>query len=343
MEKKPKISDKALKGLFSNIVKGYGNVVDEKYGCIFFKHLKLHESAVIENESEVYEKKAKENKLPTEKEQLKYLEKEGLWTSKDESELNNQRKYLDGLRKAKSKLFIKKQIEQISLDIEKTEDKIIKEASRREEQVGFTVEKYVGKKLNEDYIFKILYKDEKFEELFFSEKEFQELSDDEIIRIVNLYSQETQYFNDYCVRKLALSGFFLNIFYLCEDNVMNFYGKPVLELTYHQNELFGHARYFKHLLQESKGSPPEEVLKDPDDFVAWFESNKEAEKAMERGKNAQKDNTATSLVGASKEDMERLGLNDTEQGGKSVSLASEAKKKGGELSMQDLMKLQGIK
>ena len=60
MEKKPKISDKALKGLFSNIVKGYGNVVDEKYGCIFFKHLKLHESAVIENESEVYEKKAKE-------------------------------------------------------------------------------------------------------------------------------------------------------------------------------------------------------------------------------------------------------------------------------------------
>ena len=343
MDKKIQMSSKALKGLFSDIVKGYGVLSDEKYGKIYFKHLRLYESAIIENESEKYEVKAKESGLSSEKDQLKYLNEEGIWTAEEEAKVQEQVKYLEGLRKTKVKLFIKKQIDEISEIINKTENSIIEKSTEREDSIGFTIEKYVHKKLNEDYIFTILFKDEKAEEPFFTEAQFQELDDAEVFSIVTNYAESTKYLDDYPIRKLALSSFFLNIFYLCEDNVMNFYGKPVLELTYHQNELFSNARHFKHLLQESNGIPPDDVLEDPDDFVSWFESNKEAEKAMQRGKSSGKDNTATSLVGASKEDMERLGIADSAEGGKVVSLSAEAKKKGGELSMEDMMKLQGIK
>ena len=48
----------------------------------------------------------------------------------------------------------------------------------------------------------------------------------------------------------------------------------------------------------------------------------------------------SSLVGASKEELQSLGASD--QNEEFVNLAKEAHKKGGELSMQDLMKLHGV-
>jgi hypothetical protein len=48
----------------------------------------------------------------------------------------------------------------------------------------------------------------------------------------------------------------------------------------------------------------------------------------------------TSLVGATKEDLKRLGIG---QGAhESMSLDKAAKKKGGKLDMQDLIKLHGV-
>ncbi|NBV98834.1 MAG: hypothetical protein EBR67_04905, partial [Proteobacteria bacterium] len=53
-----------------------------------------------------------------------------------------------------------------------------------------------------------------------------------------------------------------------------------------------------------------------------------------------KDNVATSIVGATKEDLKRLGLKEDKTDG--IDLAKEAAKKGGKLDMQDLIKLHGL-
>ena len=74
-------------------------------------------------------------------------------------------------------------------------------------------------------------------------------------------------------------------------------------------------------------------------FVRWFESSKHAEKILDKA--GDKDNAAVSLVGASKEDLENLGLDNSEQGGRTISLSEAAKKKGGSLDMKDLIKLHG--
>ena len=74
-------------------------------------------------------------------------------------------------------------------------------------------------------------------------------------------------FADINLKRVAVSGFYLNNFYLCKDNPFIFYGKPVVGLTYPQTELFSFGRYFKGILTEIKPPPTEEQLDDPDKLI----------------------------------------------------------------------------
>ena len=56
-------------------------------------------------------------------------------------------------------------------------------------------------------------------------------------------------------------------------------------------------------------------------------------------KNAGAEGSATSLVGATKEDLKRLGLDNPAE---TINMAKKAAEKGGKLSMDDLMKLHGM-
>jgi hypothetical protein len=66
-------------------------------------------------------------------------------------------------------------------------------------------------------------------------------------------------------------------------------------------------------------------------------ANENAKKTIEKKNN--KENQASSIVGATSEDLEYIGLK--AKGQKTLSLADEAKKKGGSLSMDDMMKIFG--
>ena len=70
--------------------------------------LKLYESAVIESSIGKYETKAKKEGLPSEKEQLEYLKKEGLWNDEKEKLIQEKLTYLEGIKGAIKKTFIKK-------------------------------------------------------------------------------------------------------------------------------------------------------------------------------------------------------------------------------------------
>jgi hypothetical protein len=145
-------------------------------------------------------------------------------------------------------------------------------------------------------------------------------------------------FSQINLKRVALSGFFLNNFYLCKENPFTFFGKPVVELTFHQTDLFAYGRYFKHILSEMKSTPPPDMMEDPDKLLDQYniEQNKDSVLSPKG-----KEGTATTIVGATKEDLEALGLKDQAQDGEVIDLNKEAEKKGGELSMEDLMKLHG--
>jgi len=148
-----------------------------------------------------------------------------------------------------------------------------------------------------------------------------------------------QKFNSKNLKRIALSGFFLNFYHLCDDNPFTFFGQAATRLTFYQAELFGHGRYFKHILQNSKNKPPDDIMNEPDKIIEWYESSTSAQAAMDKATTSADKMGGSSIVGASRKEMEHLGAASEET--EAVDLAKEAAKKGGQLSMADLLKLHG--
>lgn len=85
-----------------------------------------------------------------------------------------------------------------------------------------------------------------------------------------------------------------------------------------------------------KNKPHPDVMDDPDKLIELYNVGKSADKIKESMENAD----ASTVVGATNEDLERMGLKaPTDEPQQGISLAAEAAKKGGKLSMEDLMKL----
>jgi hypothetical protein len=241
------------------------------------------------------------------------------------------------LKRQKGKLYLKSQIEALKKEIDKAQQKLEKLQAEKDGMMGHTCERFAAKKINEYYMYMSVFKDEELEERKFSSTEFDELSDKDLISLINVYNQTAGKFDHTVIKRVALSPLFLNFFYLCDDSAVNFYGEPVVHLTFYKTEVFSYGLQFKNILSDSKNRPPDEIANDPDKLIEWADANKNAKEILD--KSGEEDGSASSLVGATKEDLEHLGIDMNTEG---VSLEKAAAEKGGSLNMQDLMKLHGV-
>jgi len=331
-----------LKILFSEIIKGYSKKNIEGFGTLFFKHINNQDSAEIDIYNEQFFIKAKSMGLPTEKDQEEYLIKEGLWEFKKDKRIKELENFLVNLKTTKSKLFLKAQIDQINNEIDKNELELKTLKFEKKDLIGFTSEDYTFKKLNEYYMYVSLFKDESLKEKFFKESDYEDLDNKEIMLLIKSYNEVNGRFNDRNLKKISLAGYFSNLFYLSKDDPYIFYGKPLVELSFYQIELFSYGKYFKNILSNAKTRPPDYLMTDPEKLIEWYEGSKNVDEVLNKNsKVAQKDNVATSIIGATSEDINRLGIkNDNET--VAIDLNKEAAKKGGKLDMQDLIKLHGL-
>ena len=95
-----------------------------------------------------------------------------------------------------------------------------------------------------------------------------------------------------------------------------------------------YTRIFKNIF-EQYDDIPERIMDDPSALLDFANS---ASAREEMKKKFDGDNAASTIMGATKEDMEELGITPSEGN----SLAAAAKKKGGSLDMKDLMDLSGV-
>lgn len=328
-----------LRLIFVDILNGYTTSFFKK-NKLYFKHNGSVDAGDLDYKKEEFIDKAKRNGLPTEEEKQQYLIKENLWSLAKDEEIKKIKSYISSLKTTKSKLFKNDDIIYINSQIKEENIKLIKLIHEKKDLVGFTVEDYASKRINEYYMFNSLFKDVFFKDRFFSEAEFDDLNDDEIFEITNIYRNINKKFSESNLKRIALSSYYLNLFNISEDNPFYLYGKPIIKLTFYQIEVFGYARYFKNILSEAKHKPPDEYYDEPEKLVEWVESSKNTEEVLNKNqsKNNTKDGTiATSIVGAKKEDLAKIGGNEN-----GIDLHNEAAKKGGILSMEDLMKLHGI-
>ena len=240
------------------------------------------------------------------------------------------------MRKTKPKLLLQAQIDSINKDIEKNEIELGKILAEKESIIGFTAEEYAQRRINEYYMY-ISILNENGNRLF-GEDEFQELDEEQVTEIMTIYSKNNEKFKAEVLKKIALADFFTNIFYLCEDNVFNFYGKPVINLTFYQIEIYSYGRYFKSLIQNSEDKIPDHIVEDPDKLIEWAQSSKNVKEVLE--KNSGEEAGASSIMGATKEDLAKAGVDKNED---VIDLSQKAKEQGGRLTMEDMMKLHGVK
>lgn len=206
--------------------------------------------------------------------------------------------------------------------------------------MGYTAEDYASKKINEYFIFISLYKDIDLKERLYSESDYEALTKEDIDQLTDIYNIKINDFSSISLKKVALSPYYLNLFNICNENAQNLYGKPIIDLTYYQVEVYNYARYFKHELSDAKHKPPKEAYEDPELLIEWLESAKNAEEILSKSNAKNKKNQdfiASSIVGASKEDVAKISKN-----AEGISLQEIAKKHGGSLSMEDFIKIHKV-
>lgn len=316
--------------VFTDIVKGY-SLAEYDGRNIYIRHLNTHDQVNLEDIESSFRKAAKKRGLPTEEEALKSLKADHLWTQEDEDFITTQSAYLENLIKGKGHLVLKSQIDQQNKLIEDETIKLNKKTIQKDELLGNTCEKYSKQRVNDHYILESLFVDSEMTNKLFTEKELDEIGYNTLQKLVEIHNENFQMFSEENIQYLVLQDFYYPYMPFSEDS-MQFYGIPVCNLTHNQLQLLIYTRVFKNIF-DRHNDIPEHIKKDPKallDFAASSEKGKEMlDKHEDKG-------GASTIIGATKEDYEYMGVSQ-----RGVSLHDAAKKKGGKLDMEDLMNLTG--
>ena len=304
-----KIPAEELRIVYGQIVRGCTFFHSKKFGDIAIKHLTQYDTELLDIKKEKYKRIAEKEGLPTEKERIQDLIKEELWTRQNELDIESSLKFISKMEDTKGKMAL-----------------------------GLTSESYSDKKVNDYFIYLSLYRDDKFEKPLFSEPEFDEISENDLTALIVHFNQATRSFAQINLKRIALSHFFLNNFYLCKDNPFIYFGKAIVDLTYHQADLFSFGRYFKNVMSEMKSPLTNEMMDNPDLLTEQHGIEQNKDSVL---KDTADSGTASTVVGATKDDLESLGVAATQNMGETVDLNDELSKKGGTMSMEDIIKLHG--
>ena len=318
--------------LFKDICVGCSKV-ESSFGSAYIKHITIFEQSEIEEAREEYFKLAQGQGLPTVEEALVSLYDEDLWTKAEENLIKQEELFVKKLVDQKKNTYLKSQIDSFNAQIEQSLKKINDLKNKRNSFLGNTCENFADQKMTENFIKETFYKDQELKIKFFKDDEFDELTVQDLSRLIGFYNLVNKKTSDLNIQKMVLQDFFSYYISYSEDPI-HFFGKPVAVLSLNQIKTLLYARYFKNIFANND-KIPEEFKKDPEKIIDYVNANEKAKKLQEKTKDGQ----AQSIVGATKEDYEYLNM--TRGNTKQLSLKEQAKKKGGSLDMKDLMELMG--
>lgn len=326
------MNPKEYRGLFKEIVDGFSAYyVGEKKR--FIKHQSTSDLVDFDQVYQMHFDRAIARGLPTEEEIFSDLEKEGVWSKSDDAEIETQKFYLQSLVKNKKNIYLKSALQRVNEQIKEAEEKLNKLTSQKENLISNSSERYATNRANDFYMFNSFYKTQDLDEPLYTQEEFENISTKEVTTLVRIYNSFHTKFSEKKIQHLAIQDFY-KIYYSFSESTMDFFGIPVVKLNNFQLNLLIYTRIFKNIF-EMNDDIPDKIKKDPEALLDYANSSE----AREEVKGKMNDSSsASTIVGATKEDLEELGMN-TSNG---TSLHEAAKKKGGSLSMKDLMDIGGV-
>jgi hypothetical protein len=229
----------------------------------------------------------------------------------------------------------------VDKEIKIYEERLFNLQIEKNKLIGKTAESFADKKVNEYYLFLSLFKDNKLTEKYFTNEDFNDLSEFELNQLLMAYNKRMELFNNISFKKISLWPNFINLLDLCADNAYQFFGRPIIELTFYQIQVFSSGKNYKNILNNSKIQPPIEVMNDSEKLYLWFEKNSNNEglinnTTIEEGPDQKVITAVSSAVGASKSELAAQGFDTSSQDKISKALKES---KTGELGLDELIKL----
>jgi hypothetical protein len=318
-----KFDDRELKRLFVEITKGYTEVRRGKE-VFYIKHFNQEDQFEIDDFYFQKLESLKDSGIPTEEQVLEQLAKKKIWTTQDEVWLSQKELEINQLVKTRDKQSLPSQIEYFDGLIQTERTELFRKKAQRAGLIGDTRERFANQSVNSYFILQSFYKDKECQNLLVSPEEFEEMEDDTLLDFSLLYSKSMKMYNDESIKKVAVCSFFQNLFYLAE-NIQQFWGKPIKDLTIYQTELSSYGRYFKSVLQNSEHEIPEEIRSDPDKLLGFAKMDNKMKENLSKGSGQNASFTGT------KEDAKKLGIKLTNE------YSKHAKRLGRNLTRDDML------
>lgn len=297
-----------LQFAFSEILDGKTQAVVLNKPC-WIKHFNHFDLAKIERLKSIETKKLKDRGVPDQKDRLVFLNEQGFWTSEDESKHRDQGSLVSGLKKNRRQYQVTRRDResyQTTLDAAKLELKRLDLI--RTNLLGSHLESFVERKINEAWMFHSLYSDSELTQKLWSEEDYDYLSPRELDQSTVDFCGPTLLFSELNIKRIALAGFFQNIFFLA-NSCYEFYGKPVCSLTFYQSNLASYGGYYKRTLENMDSKHlDEETLRDPEKFEDWIGGTSRAAEMNKNMSGTEKEGAFVSMVNAEKEDYKKLGM-----------------------------------
>jgi hypothetical protein len=321
-------NDKNLE-IVSEILEGV-SIVESSFGILYFKHLSQQEQRKIVSEATLFETEAKSQGLISEKEALKDLYAQEMWSEQEENEILNFQKKIKELYSALPNEILPSKAASIKKQIESFENKLNTVQSNKDALLGLTQERYVHNKTQKSVIQNILYYD-----INFKKPVFEDLYVNENYKELEIYKLQRKFFTkfqDDKISKAVLSDYFSMYLPFCED-VIAVFGKPLVKLTNYQLKLISYGRYFLNIFKNTSKEIPENISKDPELLISFHQSQRSDNKSKSKEGSG-----GSTYFGANEDDIKSIKNEDETV----VDLSEEVKKRGGSMNMEEMMKLHGL-
>lgn len=235
-------ADKAFV-LFRQILFGHTFDIDNNF---YIKHSNIDENSRMIESSMKYAKIAEKNGLLKNEVKLNVLFENGSWTREQEENYQARVKRIDDLRVSKKKLVIPSQIKAAEEILSNEIQNLYSYFEERESIMGLTVENFCLKK-NQEFILKnYFYKDEKLTQPAFDEEDFENMDAGKLYELSNYYYSFLDIFSENNLKKITVCPMVFNILFLSES-VIDFYGKPIRDLTTNQTLIYSNYKYYKNI------------------------------------------------------------------------------------------------
>lgn len=292
-----------LRRLYADICRGY-SLGSHKGVFVYIKHFTVFDYTEIDAAREEAFESVVKRGIKTEAQQLKWLETNGLWSKKDDQDLAVQNDYLDSLRKTKSKMPYKAQIDQINKQIVSAEIEVGKLTNKRAKLLGKTAEQVADQKVQYEYMRLAFFVDAEMRTALLTREDVAQLSNRDADNLLFSYIDSVNQFSPDSLRRISIAPFFTNSFYLCGDDVTRFYRRPIVDLTIYQTNLLSYGSYFKSLMTQTE--IPKEMANNPDKVEEFVARSRNMKSLV----NKAGDGDRVALIGASGDDFKALGVED---------------------------------